>query len=64
MDWLVTITSVNKDGKMNVYECEALDEQGVARAILTYKPKRGYKMYECRVKFNETIFNPFWGSVR
>lgn len=59
MDWLVTITSIGKTGLVDEYTTEAMDEQAIARIIMTYRPKRGYRIHKYDVRFNETLFNPF-----
>jgi len=46
----VTITSMNNDGKIDQRYIETESLLGATRIMLTFKPKRGYRVVQHRVE--------------
>lgn len=39
-----------KDNKMDIYETGCTDEKEIARLVMTFKPKRGYKVVKFKIE--------------
>lgn len=57
MMWSVVITTANNDGKVKHDELSFNSKIDCVRAMLSFQPKRGYKIISYNAIYNEDIFS-------
>lgn len=55
-NWIVTISTININGKQETHKCEAKTREELARIIITFKPKRGSIITGVTAFYEPTLF--------